>query len=61
MQTAEAGKCLQVKEGDIAKDVIEDFQRGYEYAEAQQLLKMKKRGDAILYLVRCALQSIPYF
>ena len=41
-----------VKEVDISKDVIEDYQKGYEYGVAQQLMKMKRRGDERLYLVK---------
>ena len=41
-----------MKEADVSKDVIEDYKRGYEYGTAKELLKMKKRGDERLYLVR---------
>lgn len=43
---------LQVRESDVSNDVIEDYERGFEYAEAGSLLKMKMRGDQRLYLVR---------
>ena len=47
---------LQVKQSDMAKDVVADFEAGVEYATAECLLKMKKRGQERLYLVRWAQQ-----
>ena len=41
-----------MKSTDIAQDVIDDHEKGYEYGVAKQLLKMKKRGDERLYLVQ---------
>lgn len=41
-----------VKQADMAKDVIEDFEAGLEYAAAESLTKMKRRGQERLYLVR---------
>lgn len=43
-----------MKDSNVADDVIADFEKGFEYAEAESLRKMKKRGDQRLYLVRCA-------
>jgi hypothetical protein len=37
----------------MAKDVIDDFEAGLEYAAAECLTKMKRRGEESLYLVKC--------
>ena len=42
----------QVKESDMSKEVIEDYEGSLEYASAERLIKMKKRGDQRLYLVK---------
>ena len=42
----------QVKESDMSKEVIEDYEASLEYASAESLIKMKKRGDQRLYLVK---------
>lgn len=44
-----------MKEADVSKDVIEDYNKGYEYGTGKELLKMKRRGDERLYLVRSGL------
>ena len=49
---------MQVKESDMSKEVIEDYEAKMEYASAERLLKMKKRGDQRLYLVRQALSML---
>lgn len=41
-----------VKQSDMAKDVIDDFEAGLEYAAAECLTKMKRRGEERLYLVK---------
>lgn len=43
---------LQVKDSDMSKEVLEDYAASLEYASAERLLKMKKRGDQRLYLVK---------
>lgn len=43
---------LQVKDSDMSKEVLEDYAADLEYASAERLLKMKKRGDQRLYLVK---------
>jgi len=43
---------MQVKQSDMARDVIEDFEAGIEYVAAECLIKMKRRGQERLYLVR---------
>jgi signal recognition particle 43 kDa protein len=36
----------------ISEDVIEDFESGLEYAEAEEILDVRNRGDSRTYLVR---------
>ena len=43
---------MQVKDSDMSKEVIEDYEASLEYASADCLVKMKKRGDQRLYLVK---------
>lgn len=45
---------LQVSQWDVAADIVEDFDAGLEYCEAQCILKSVQRGDEREYLVRCA-------
>jgi hypothetical protein len=42
----------QVPRCFVADDVVEDFNKGMEYADAERILEMKKKGDGRLYLVR---------
>lgn len=42
-----------VNEKDVAEDVVEDYDKGLEYAEADCILEMKKKGDARRYQIRC--------
>ena len=37
---------------NVADDVVEDFDAGLEYGEAESILKSVQRGDAREYLVR---------
>lgn len=41
-----------VKESDLAEDVKEDYENGFEYAEIDEILKRKSRGDERWYLVQ---------
>lgn len=44
---------LQVNSKYIAEDLIEDFDAGLEYAEADCILDVQKKGDSLQYLMRC--------
>lgn len=37
----------------IAEDLIEDFDAGLEYAEADCILDVQQKGDSLQYLIRC--------
>ncbi len=45
---------LQVTQWDVAADIVEDYDAGLEYCEAECILKSVQRGDEREYLVRCA-------
>ncbi len=48
----EAGECVQVSQWNVASDVVEDFDAGLEYGEAESILKSVQKGDSREYLVR---------
>lgn len=52
LKVCEVFDMTQVKESDMSKEVIEDYEGSLEYASAERLIKMKKRGDQRLYLVK---------
>ena len=52
--TRSAGCGLQVSQWDVAADILEDYDAGLEYCEAERILKGVQRGDEREYLVRCA-------
>ena len=37
----------------MAEDVVEDYDAGLEYAEADCIVDMESRGDSRNYLIRC--------
>jgi hypothetical protein len=43
---------MQVSQWNVADDVVEDFDAGLEYGEAESILKAVQKGDAREYLVR---------
>lgn len=43
---------VQVSQWNVAGDVVEDFDAGLEYGEAESILKSVQKGDAREYLVR---------
>ncbi len=43
---------LQVPQWNVANDVVEDFDAGLEYGEAERILKSVQRGDTREYLVQ---------
>ena len=43
---------VQVSQWNVASDVVEDFDAGLEYGEAESILKSVQKGDAREYLVR---------
>lgn len=43
---------MQVLARHIAEDVIEDFEKGMEYAEADRILDVKRKGDNRTFLVK---------
>ena len=45
---------LQVTQWDVAADIVEDYDAGLEYCEAECILKSVQKGDEREYLVRCA-------
>ena len=47
------GFVLQVSQWDVAADIVDDYDAGLEYCEAQFILKSVQRGDEREYLVRC--------
>ena len=42
----------QVSQWNVANDVVEDFDAGLEYGEAERILKSVQRGDSREYLVQ---------
>lgn len=44
--------ALQVPQWNVANDVVEDFDAGLEYGEAERILKSVQRGDSREYLVQ---------
>ena len=44
----------------MATDIVEDFDAGLEYAEAESVLRMVQRGDQRECLVRCGAARPPY-
>ena len=44
---------VQVSQWNVADDVVEDFDAGLEYGEAESILKSVQKGDTREYLVRC--------
>ncbi len=42
----------QVPQWNVANDVVEDFDAGLEYGEAERILKSVQRGDTREYLVQ---------
>ena len=48
----EACEHVQVSQWNVASDVVEDFDAGLEYGEAESILKSVQKGDAREYLVR---------
>ncbi len=48
----ESGECVQVSQWNVASDVVEDFDAGLEYGEAESILKSVQKGDGREYLVR---------
>ena len=49
---------VQVPRAFVADDVVEDFDAEMEYAEADTILDMKRKGDGRRYLVRWCI-SLP--
>lgn len=43
---------VQVPQWNVANDVVEDFDAGLEYGEAERILKSVQRGDTREYLVQ---------
>ena len=43
---------MQVSQWNVASDVVEDFDAGLEYGEAESILKSVQKGDTREYLVR---------
>ena len=43
---------MQVSQWNVADDVVEDFDAGLEYGEAESILRSVQKGDAREYLVR---------
>jgi hypothetical protein len=41
-----------VSQGDVSQEVIDDWETGCEYGEAERILKYKVRGDGKEYLVK---------
>lgn len=52
VQWADGAEDSWVAESYLAEDVIEDYEQGLEYAEAECIVEMKRKGDARQYLVR---------
>ena len=44
---------VQVNSKYIAEDLIEDFDAGLEYAEADCIVDVQQTGDSLQYLIRC--------
>ena len=44
--------AMQVPQWNVANDVVEDFDAGLEYGEAERILKSVQRGDSREYLVQ---------
>ncbi len=54
MSASQAPACdAQVHQRFMATDIVEDFDAGLEYAEAESVLRMVQRGDQRECLVRC--------
>ena len=51
---------VQVPRAFVADDVVEDFDAEMEYAEADTILDMKRKGDGRRYLVRWCI-SLPCY
>lgn len=49
-RTPESG--MQVSQGDVSQEVIDDWDAGLEYGEVAEVLKYTVRGDGKEYLVR---------
>ena len=45
----------QVNSKYIAEDLIEDFDAGLEYAEADCIMDVEQKGDSLQFLIRCAI------
>lgn len=43
---------FQVNSKYIAEDLIEDYDAGLEYAEADCILDVQQKGDSLQYLIR---------
>ena len=43
---------MQVNSKYVAEDVVEDYDAGLEYAEADCVVDMESRGDSRNYLIR---------
>lgn len=43
---------VQVPQWNVANDVVEDFDAGLEYGEAERIVKSVQRGDTREYLVQ---------
>lgn len=54
----EACEGVQVSQWNIADDVVEDYDAGLEYGEAESILKSVQKGDAREYLVRSVSDSL---
>ena len=52
MSSAAAVCVLQVSSKYIAEDLVEDFDAGLEYAEADCILDVQQKGDSLQYFIR---------
>lgn len=52
VESLKACERVQVSQWNVADDVVEDYNAGLEYGEAESILKSVQKGDAREYLVR---------
>ena len=50
--------CQQVDGKYIAEDLIQDFDAGLEYAEAECILEVQNKGDSRQYLIKYVLTHV---